>query len=119
AQQGKRKLDTALVRYTLENKDNASHQVAMRVGMDVYLVDNDGALFAAPNFPGKILDGVELKGKTIPDYLQILQRPDLKNPLWMAHLTFALGNGIEKPGKIVLTSLGAVAPDNWTLNAMP
>ena len=76
--QKQRQRDTVLVRYTIENKDTVPHKVGMRKSMDVYIVDNDGALFAAPNQPGKILDGVELKGKTMPDYLQFLQRPNLQ-----------------------------------------
>lgn len=114
-----RRRDSVLVRYSIENKDTVAHKVGLRIGMDVFCVDNDGALFAAPTHPGKVLDGIELKDKTIPDYLQVLQRPDLKNPGFVAHMTFGMGGGIEKPSKIVLTSLGAGSNDNWTLQAIP
>ena len=65
----KRRLDAMLVRYQVDNKDTRPHQVGVKVWMDVYLVNNDGALFAAPNKPNKILDGVELKDSDVPDYL--------------------------------------------------
>ena len=76
----------------------------MRFFMDVYVVNNDGAWFAAPNQPGKILDGVELKDKTMPDYLQLLQMPNLQNPGFVGHLTFNLGKSVEGPNRVVLTS---------------
>ena len=91
----------------------------MRKTMDVFIVDNDGALFAAPNQPGKILDGVELSNKMVPDYLQLLQNSDLKNPGYVAHMTFSLGNMVERPSRVVLTSLGAGSPDNWNIEVMP
>jgi hypothetical protein len=79
----------------------------MRIFMDVYIVTNDGALFAAPTEPGKVLDGVELKGKKLPDYVQFLQMPDLKNPGFVAHLTLNFGRAFEMPDRVVLTNLGA------------
>jgi hypothetical protein len=113
----KRRLDAAMVRYFVDNKDNQPHKVGMRIFMDVFIVNNDGALFAAPNQPGKILDGVELKGKMIPDYLQFLQRPDLQNPGFVAHMTYNFGKSFEMPDRIILTSLGAQM-DQWNLGVM-
>ena len=116
----KRRLDSCLVRYTVENTDDKPHKIAMRVGMDVYIATNDGALFASPTtHPGKILDGIELKGKEVPDYLQALQNPDLKNPGFVAYYTYGLGNKMERPSRVVLTSLGAGSPDGWNMQAIP
>jgi hypothetical protein len=56
----KRRLDAVLVRYLIENKDTAPHTIAARVRIDTHC-NNDGALFAAPTFPKKILDGMEMK----------------------------------------------------------
>jgi len=114
----KRRMDVVLVRYFVENKDARPHAFALRVFMDMLLVDNDGALFAAPNFPNKILDGIELKGKQVPDYLQVLQRPDLQNPMYVAHFTYALGRGRERPDRVILTNLGAFA-NQWDMRAIP
>ncbi len=113
----RRRIDSALVRYTIENKDNVPHKVGVRIFMDVYIVNNDGALFAAPTEPGKVLDGVELKGKKVPDYIQFLQNPDLKNPGFVAHMTLNFGRAFETPDKAVLTRLGAFV-NQWDLAAM-
>jgi hypothetical protein len=115
----KRRMDTVLVRYVIENKDSRPHTLALRVFMDILIVDNDGALFAAPNFPNKILDGVELKGKQVPDYLQVLQRPDLKNPMFVAHFSYALGRERERPDRVILTNLGAAFNSPWEMRAVP
>jgi hypothetical protein len=115
---GKRRLDAVVVRYRMENKDTRAHQVGARVNMDTFWVDNDGCLFAAPNHPGKILDGVELKAKTVPEYLQVLQRPDLKNPGDVAHFTFALGSKVEPPTRVILTRLGSWF-DAWNMRPTP
>jgi hypothetical protein len=119
----KRRLDTVLVRYTAENTDSVPHRVGMRIFLDVYVVDNDGALFAAPTMPDKILNGVELKDepgkkKMVPDYLQILQRPNLKDPGFVAHFTYNLGKSSDMPDRVVCTRLGA-GGDNWNVNALP
>jgi hypothetical protein len=107
-----------MLRYTVENTGTQPRKFGLKVYMDTYIVTNDGALFAAPNFPGKILDGIELKDKTLPPYVQCLERPDLKNPGYVAHLTVDLGSGIEKPTRVVCTSLGAGAFNGWDIQAI-
>jgi hypothetical protein len=101
----------------VDNKDEKPHQVGARIFMDVYVVNNDGALFAAPNQPGKILDGVELKAKMVPDYLQFLQSPNLQNPGFVAHMTLNFGKVFDMADRVVLTRLGAFA-DQWNLRAI-
>jgi hypothetical protein len=111
-----RRQDSIMVNYVVENKDNRPHQVGLRVWFDVYIVNNDGALFAAPNKPGKILDGIELKDKDVPDYLQFLQQPNLQNPGFVAHMTYNFGKGFEMPNRVILTSLGgAFNPNGWDM----
>jgi hypothetical protein len=102
----KRQLDAVLVHYVMENKGKQAHKMGLRVYMDVYIIDNDGALFAAPTMPNKILDGMELKGKTLPEYLQILQRPNLKNPGYVAHVSLNLGSPKDRPDRLVMTRHG-------------
>jgi len=111
-----RRQDSVMVTYEVENKDNKPHQVGLRVWFDVFIVNNDGALFAAPNKPGKILDGVELKDKDVPDYLQFLQVPNLQNPGFVAHMTYDFGKAFERPNRVILTSLGgAFNPNGWDM----
>jgi hypothetical protein len=108
AKQGdKRRLDAVLVRYIIENRDTRPHTIATRVRIDTYCNNNDGALFAAPTFPKKILDGMEMKGKTLPPYVQILQNPDLNNPINMGHFTLKLGPKMIGPDRFVCTAHGA------------
>jgi hypothetical protein len=114
----KKEMGTVLFRYTVENTGERPHSFGLKVYMDMYVVTNDGALFAAPNFPGKILDGIELKDKTLPPYVQCLERPDLKNPGYIAHITLDLGGSIEKANRVVLTSLGAGAFNAWDIPAI-
>lgn len=113
----KRQLDAVLIKYVIENKGTKPHSVGLRTYMDTYVIDNDACQFAAPNRPDKILDGVDFKGKDVPDYLQMLQRPDLKNPGYVAHLSLALGGSIERPDRLVLTRHGA-ARDNWDVQVL-
>jgi hypothetical protein len=101
-----RRLDAVMSRYIVKNNDNVAHTVAMRIRIDTYC-NNDGALFAAPTFPGKILDGMEMKGKTLPPYVQILQVPNLANPVNTGHFALKLGSKIIGPDRFVCTYHGA------------
>jgi hypothetical protein len=103
---GKRRLDAVLTEYLVENRGQKAHKFGFRVYMDVFVVNNDGALFAAPTVPNQILDGRVLKGKEMPPYLALLQQPNLKEPGFVAHLTFDLGSKFEKPDNIVLSRFG-------------
>jgi hypothetical protein len=112
----KRRRDSVLVHYLVENKGNRPHKFGLRVYMDVYVINNDGAQFAAPTMPGKVLNGVVLKGKQLPPYVQLLQIPNLKNPGYVAHLTLDLGTKFEKPDRVVLTGHGS-GFNSWDMPA--
>jgi hypothetical protein len=115
----KRFLDTLLVRYVIENKGQRPHTVGTRVRIDLFNITTDGPLVAAPaTMPGKLLDGVVLKGpKEVPPYLMSLQNPDLKNPGNIAYFTFKLGSRVEPPGRVIHT--WHAAPYNvWDVPAM-
>ena len=115
----KRLLDTLRVRYLVENKDNQPHKVAIRITIDMYMINNDGALFASPTtHPGRILNGVLLQGKTMPAYVQVLQIPNLQNPGQVAHFTLKMGNRLEGPSRMMLTNLGFCF-QAWEVPAQP
>ncbi|MCI0685527.1 MAG: hypothetical protein L0Y71_25795 [Gemmataceae bacterium] len=114
----KREMGTVLVRYTVENTGKQARKFGLKTYFDMYVVTNDGAMFAAPNMPGKILDGIELKEKTLPDFVQCLERPNLKNPGYVAHLTVNLGSSIEKASRVVLTRHGAGGFNGWDMPAI-
>jgi hypothetical protein len=113
----KRPLNNVLIVYSIENKGQQAAQVGVRTYMDTYVIDNDGCMFASPTtHPGKILDGMVLEGKTLPGYLQMLQRPDLTAPGYIAHLTLGLGSKYEKASKLVLTRHGT-GFNTWDMQA--
>jgi hypothetical protein len=105
----KRLLDTCRISYILENKDNRAHKVAFKTSIDILIVNNDGALYASPTTePGKVLNGVRLEGKSLPEYIWVLEQPNYQNPGFVATMTFKHTKG-ENPNKVVLSNLGVVA----------
>src|SRR5262249_41671805 len=116
---GKRQLDVMLVRYLLENKDTANHTVGLRNTIDIYLINNDGALFASPTtHKGQIINGHEFKGDKLPEYIQVLQQPNLMNPGFVTHFTLKLGK-LGPPTGFVCTNLGACFNGGWDIPAQP
>jgi len=112
----KRYLDTALIRYVVENKGDKPRSVGTRVHIDTMCNGNDGALFAAPTHPGKILDGIELKGKTFAAYVQILEKPDLKDPGFVGHFTLKMSGAMIGPDRFICTAHGA--DNGWDLQIL-
>src|SRR6185369_14263915 len=74
------------------------------------LINNDGALFASPTtHKGQIINGHEFKGDKMPEYLQVLQQPNIQNPGYVTHFTLKFGNGkLEGPTRFLCTNLGTV-----------
>lgn len=102
-----RRMDTLLVKYVIENAGTAAHKIGCRTFVDTLVVQNDGALFAAPTtHPGEILNGVVLQEKHLPDFLEVLQRPNLKDPGFKGIFTLKLGAKLEGPNRVVLTTFG-------------
>jgi len=104
---GKRQRDAVLVKYHVENKGEVARQFGIRIRMDAMCGHNDGALFAAPTFPDRILDGVELKGKDLPEYVQILEKPNLKDPGMVGHFALKMRGGLIGPDRFLCTWHGA------------
>jgi hypothetical protein len=100
---GKRLRDACVLRYVIDNKDTRAHRVGIRNMIDTLIVNNDGALFAVPG-KDQILAGADFRStKEIPAWVQVLERPDLKNPGVVAHITPKLGGRIEPPNRLTLT----------------
>jgi hypothetical protein len=115
----KRHIDVMLVRYVVENGDGVQHSVGVKNTIDIFLVTNDGALFASPlTDPKKIFDGHEFKGDKVPAYVQVLQNPNLQNPGFVSHFTLKLGK-LEPPTRFVCTNLGAALNNAWDVPAVP
>jgi hypothetical protein len=115
----KRKMDTALFKYVIDNKGNQPVNFALRVRIDMYNWTTDGpACWAPTTMPGQILDGVALEGKKVPEYLVNIQNRDLNNPGHLAYFTFNQGGRWEMPSKVVWTSHGA-GDMGWEVQVIP
>jgi hypothetical protein len=113
----KRRMDCLLIKYVIENTGTNTHKIGVRQHIDTLVVSNDGAIFASPStHPNKLLDGVAFKGKEIPDYVEILERPDLKNPGFKGVFTFRVSNKLQVPDRVVLTGLRAFG--QWDIQAV-
>jgi hypothetical protein len=115
----KRQMDVMLLKYTFENKDTKAHSVGLRNTIDIYLINNDGALFASPlTHPGVIVNGHEFKGDKLPEYVQVIQNNNLQNPGYITHFSFKLGK-LEPPTRFVCTNLGACFQGGFDVPAQP
>ncbi len=103
-------LDTCLVRYVAENRDQAPHQVGLRFLLDTFIGANDGVPFTIPGQAELCTDSKDFR-KDVPAFLQALEREDLAHPGTVAHLKLRLGDR-EPPGRV---TLGAWPDDNLQL----
>jgi len=80
-------LDTLLVLYTIRNRDEGPHKVAIRVMMDTFIGTNDGVPFTIPGKKGFVDTKAAYSGKEIPDYIEVIENPnDPKNPGTVARM---------------------------------
>lgn len=117
----KRRLDTCRISYLLHNQGELTHKVDYRTSIDILIVRNDSALFAAPTtHPGQVLNGVRLEDKTLPEHLLVLERPVLADPGFVATMTLKHAKG-HGPNRVVLSNLGVIAAGQqvWDLPAQP
>jgi hypothetical protein len=100
------RFDTCLVRYTIRNRDTRPHKVGIRFLLDTYIGENDGVPFTIPGDPNlcdtkKDLPSEAKDGK-LPDYIEALEKDDLRNPGTVAHIGFRVGNKVESPTRVLL-----------------
>ena len=100
----KRLVDTCFVRYKLENRDTGAHQVGLRFLLDTCIGDNDGAPFTLPGSAKLVDTGRDFKGRDVPDFVQVLEQPDLKSPGLVTQLSFRVDPArFEPPDRVLLT----------------
>jgi hypothetical protein len=100
----KRYLDTVRVRYLLENKGHDAANVGLRMVLDTLIGSNDGVPFTVPGRSDLVVKMAEFATpKEVPDFVQVLERPDLKNPGVVAFVNFKLGGEVEPPSRVLLT----------------
>ena len=101
-------LDTCLVQYTIENKENINVSIGVRIMIDTFIGSNDGVPFSIPGRKPPMVDDLAILEKgDIPDYIQALEKPDLADPGTIAHIGlkgFHLPgvDRLEEPAKVVL-----------------
>jgi len=102
--------DTLRIEYTLENRDTKTHRVGLRIMLDTYIGDNDGVPFAVPGKAGITDRAVDLRGEQIPDFFQVLERPNLDRPGVVVNVTLASGDATP-PERVLITGWpGSDAP---------
>ncbi|HWG47575.1 MAG TPA: hypothetical protein VN688_32730 [Gemmataceae bacterium] len=98
-----RRLDTCLVRYLVENKDLRGHQVGIRFMLDTFIGFNDGVPFTIPGATDLCDTKKLFKTSTeVPDFIQALEKDDLRDPGTVAYLQFRIGKQVESPGRVML-----------------
>jgi hypothetical protein len=105
-----RLLDTCLVRYKIENKDDRAHRVGIRFLLDTFIGSNDGVPFTV----GQELCSTmkELQGDRVPDFIQALEYANLQNPGTIAQVTLRMAGGLEAPERVLLTRWPGTV-DGW------
>ena len=73
-----------------------------------------------PGRPGLIDDSIELPDPKnpkdeIPDFIQALENPDLRNPGTIAHMTLKLGGNILPPNRVIITQWPGNDNLNWDI----
>jgi hypothetical protein len=101
-------LDTCLIRYKIENHDKRPHRVGLRLVLDTLIGSNDGVPFTIPGqsdlVPSPKEQDKDFKDpQNIPDFIQALERPDLKDPGTVAQVNLKLGGKLKAPQRVSLT----------------
>ncbi len=80
-----------------------AHKVGLRFLLDTYIGTNDAVPFTIAG-QKDLCDTVKVFGKAseVPDYISALERPDLKNPGTVAHVTLRYTDGLEPPTRVIL-----------------
>jgi hypothetical protein len=120
----KRYLDNCLVRYVIDNVGQEPISVGLRTMIDTLIgVDekNDGVPFTVPGLRGLVDKSANFQAPAaIPDFLQVLEVPDLKHPGIVGFMTLKLGRGVEPPGRVLLTHWpGFAGLEDWEVPEAP
>lgn len=118
-------LDTVLAFYTIHNKDEGIHKIAVRVLLDTFIGANDGAPFTIPGKKGFVDTKAEFALKEIPDYLEIIENPnDPQDPgtvarMGLRHIHLPNHITLEDPEKLLICRFpGPTAGWDWKVESM-
>jgi len=108
-----RRLDTCLVRYDVKNEGAEEHQVGVRFLLDSYIGGNDGVPFTIPGQAGLCDTKESFKTRdAVPDFIQVLENDDLKDPGTVARVQFRVGKQFDAPDRVFL---GGWPDDSWRM----
>jgi hypothetical protein len=100
AQSGK--LDTCLIHYRIDNKDQMAHQVGLRFLLDTFIGGNDGVPFLVPGEKQLCSTQMDInRSEDVPDFIQARETEDLSNPGTIAQVQLRLA-GMEPPSRVTL-----------------
>ncbi|HZZ78245.1 MAG TPA: hypothetical protein VFE62_06985 [Gemmataceae bacterium] len=114
----KRLLNTCLVRYQIFNATNETQRVGLRVLMDTCIGQNDGTPFTLPGVAELVTTSKEFLKPEVPDFVQVLEKPDLKNPGIVLQLNLRVSDKFEAPDRFLLTRYPgreAKAHNKWNI----
>lgn len=101
AQSGK--IDTCLIEYEMENRDQNVHTVGVRFLLDTFIGSNDGVPYLIPTSPPRLCN-TDYRFNTpgeVPDYIQARETEDLARPGTIALIQFK-NLGYEVPSRVTL-----------------
>ena len=99
----KRPLNTCLIKYKVENKDNKIRKIGLRVMVDTLIGKNDGVPFTIPGLPGLVATLKDMRShEEIPDFIQALEFPDLDRPGTVVQMNLKLSDKLA-PDRVSLT----------------
>jgi hypothetical protein len=88
--------------------------------IDTLIGNNDGVPFAVPGRQGLVTTFADFRAaKSVPDFIQALEVPDLRAPGTVAHLSLKLANGFEPPGRLRLTHWPGFDFTGWEVPLRP
>jgi hypothetical protein len=97
------RIDTMRVTYALKNTGSTAHEVGIRVMLDTLIGGNDGVPFIVPGREGMVTEPLVMRGPDVPDFVQSLEREDLRNPGVIVDIGLYPHEGEERPSELVLT----------------
>ena len=96
------RLDTCLVRYRIDNRDQQPHRVGLRFLLDTFIGANDGVPFLIPGRNQLCDTQLDVQGADVPLYIQACESDDLAHPGTIARIQFVLGGGLAPPDRVTL-----------------
>jgi serine/threonine protein kinase len=108
-----RALNTALIKYKVENKDANRHSFGLRVMIDTLIGQNDGVPFTIPGMSGLVSTSKDFRNRSeIPDFIQALEEPDIANPGTVVQMDLKLADKLA-PDRVSLTHWPGPNSPNW------